>query len=78
MNKRAQRRQLREHQIRSAFVSLPQILGRPVSLQDVARAVGLSPQCVHRYASDLIAAGVLRHEPRQVRAWCVVETAARP
>lgn len=73
MTNRQRRREDRQRRILQAFRTLPSILGRPVSLEDVSRSLGVSRQLIHVRANELVAAGLLRHEKGQVRAWAVIE-----
>jgi DNA-binding IclR family transcriptional regulator len=72
--KRAQKREHRERQVLEAFRRLPDVLDRPVSLEEVARSIGVSRALVHRHAHALIAAGLLRAAaPGAARTWRVVD-----
>ncbi len=71
--KRSQKRELRARQVLGAFRRLPDVLGRPVSLEDVGRSIGVSSALVHRHAHELIAAGRLRTTPGAARSWQVLD-----
>lgn len=72
--KRYEKRAFRARQVLEAFRSLPAVLDRPVSLQDVGRSIGISRTLVHRHAVELIEAGLLRSTPGAARSWRVIET----
>ena len=76
--KRSQQREHRARQVFEAFRRLPDVLDRPVSLEDVARSIGVSRALVHRHARALIAAGMLRATPGAARTWRVIEQHASP
>jgi DNA-binding IclR family transcriptional regulator len=72
--KRSEKREQRIRQVLEAFRRLPDVLDRPVSLNEVARSIGVSRTLVHRHAHELIEAGLLRaSQPGAARAWRVVE-----
>ena len=72
--KRSHKREQRARQVLEAFRRLPDVLDRPVSLEDVARSIGVSRALVHRHAHELIDAGLLRAAaPGTARTWRVVE-----
>jgi len=71
--KRSHKREQRVRQVLEAFRRLPDVLDRPVSLEDVARSIGVSRALVHRHAHELIEAGLLRAAPGAARTWRVVE-----
>ncbi len=72
--KRYEKRAFRARQVLEAFRSLPAVLDRPVSLQDVGHSIGISRTLVHRHAVELIEAGLLRSTPGAARSWRVIET----
>ncbi len=71
--KRSEKRERRVRQVLEAFRRLPDVLDRPVSLEDVARSIGVSRALAHRYAHELIDAGLLRAAAGTARTWRVVE-----
>jgi DNA-binding IclR family transcriptional regulator len=72
--RRSLKREQRARQVLEAFRRLPDVLDRPVSLEDVARSIGVSRALVHRHAHALIDAGLLRASaPGAARTWRVVE-----
>ena len=72
--KRSLKREQRARQVLEAFRRLPAVLDRPVSLEEVARSIGVSRALVHRYAHELVDAGLLRaSEPGLARSWRVVD-----
>lgn len=72
--KRSEKREHRVRQVLEAFRRLPDVLDRPVSLEDVARSIGVSRALVHRHAHELIDAGLLRSAgPGAARTWRVVD-----
>ena len=71
--KRSLKRQQRARQVLEAFRRLPEVLDRPVSLEEVARSIGVSRALVHRYAHELVDAGLLRACQRHARSWKVVD-----
>jgi DNA-binding IclR family transcriptional regulator len=72
--KRSDKREYRARQVLEAFRRLPDVLDRPVSLEEVARSIGVSRALVHRHAHRLIDAGLLRAgSPGAARTWRVIE-----